>query len=89
MQHHLLTVFAVTFLSAIGLPVPALPVLLLAGAAAAGNAVLGVEALILATLASVMASSVWYMSGRMLGHRVLALLCRISISPDTCIRKNE
>jgi len=89
MPHDLLTVFVVTFLSAIGVPVPALPVLLLAGAAAATDALLGVEALGVATLASVMASAVWYASGRRLGRRVLTLLCWISISPDTCIRKNE
>jgi len=89
MQQSLLTVFIVTFLSAVGVPVPALPVLLLAGAAAAADAWLGVEALGLATAASVLASSVWYAAGRKLGRRVLALLCWISISPDTCIRKNE
>ncbi|MBV8603074.1 MAG: VTT domain-containing protein [Pelomonas sp.] len=89
MQADLATVFVVTFLSAIGAPVPALPVLLLAGAAAAGDAWLGVEAFGTATAASVVAASVWYAAGRRLGRRVLALLCWISISPDTCIRKNE
>ncbi|MBV8503049.1 MAG: VTT domain-containing protein [Paucibacter sp.] len=89
MQHNLLTVFAVTFLSVIGVPIPALPMLLLAGAEAADHAVQGVEALALASAASLLASSVWYVAGRRLGRRVLALLCRISISPDTCVRKNE
>jgi len=89
MQHDLLTVFVVTFLSAIGAPVPALPVLLLAGAEAAGNARHGFSALGLATLASLVAAAAWYAAGRQLGRRVLALLCWISISPDTCIRKNE
>ncbi|XHS78141.1 VTT domain-containing protein [Burkholderiaceae bacterium UC74_6] len=89
MQHDLLTVFVVTFLSAIGVPIPALPVLLLAGAEAAGNAGHGFSALGLATLASLVAASAWYAAGRQLGRRVLALLCWISISPDTCIRKNE
>ena len=89
MQHDLLTVFVVTFLSAIGVPIPALPVLLLAGAEAAGNARHGFSALGLATLASLIATTAWYAAGRQLGRRVLALLCWISISPDTCIRKNE
>jgi membrane protein DedA with SNARE-associated domain/rhodanese-related sulfurtransferase len=89
MQHDLLTVFIVTFLSAIGVPIPALPVLLLAGADAAGHALQGFEALGGATLASLAASTVWYGAGRKLGRRVLSLLCWISISPDTCVRKNE
>ena len=89
LQHDLLTVFAVVLLATLGIPIPALPVLLLAGAQAAGDGRFGFEALGLATLASTLSAATWYVAGRRLGRRVMAFLCRISISPDTCVRKNE
>jgi membrane protein DedA with SNARE-associated domain/rhodanese-related sulfurtransferase len=42
-----------------------------------------------ATLAAMGANCLWFLAGRQLGRRVLATLCRISISPDTCVRQNE
>jgi len=88
-QHDLVTVFVVVLLATLGIPIPALPVLLLVGAQAAGDGRFRFEALGLATLASTLSAATWYAAGRRLGRRVLAFLCRISISPDTCVRKNE
>jgi membrane protein DedA with SNARE-associated domain/rhodanese-related sulfurtransferase len=88
-QHGLLAVFAVVLIKQLGAPVPAMPVLLLAGVAAADDGVFAVKALALATLASVMADFVWFYAGRRFGRRVLTLICRISISPDSCVRQNE
>lgn len=88
-QHGLLALFAGVFIEQLGAPVPALPFLLLAGVAAADNGVFAVQALAVATLASLIADSLWFYAGRRFGHRVLALLCRISISPDTCVRQSE
>jgi membrane protein DedA with SNARE-associated domain/rhodanese-related sulfurtransferase len=42
-----------------------------------------------AVLACVIADTVWYLIGRWLGRRVLRLLCRISLSPDGCVRQTE
>lgn len=86
-QHDLVTVFVVVLLATLGISIPALPVLLLVGAQAAGDGRFGFEALGLATLASTLSAATWYAAGRRLGRRVMAFLCRISISPDT--RKNE
>ena len=88
-QFGLLAVFVVVLAKQLGAPVPAMPVLLMAGAAAADNGVFAAQALALATLASMLADSLWYFAGRHYGRRVLTLLCRISISPDSCVRKNE
>ena len=88
-QHGLLAVFAVVLVKQLGAPFPAMPILLLAGAAAADNGVFAVKSLALATLASVMADFVWFYAGRHFGRRVLTLVCRISISPDSCVRQNE
>jgi membrane protein DedA with SNARE-associated domain/rhodanese-related sulfurtransferase len=39
--------------------------------------------------ASVIADLFWFEAGRRYGDRVLKLLCRISISPDSCVRQTE
>ncbi len=88
-RHDLVAVFVVVLLATLGVPIPALPVLLLAGAQAASGGPFGIEALGIATLASMLSATTWFVAGRRLGRRVLALLCRISISPDTCVRRNE
>lgn len=88
-QYGLLAVFLVVLVKQLGAPLPAMPVLLLAGAAAADDGVFAVKALAIATVASTLADFVWFFAGRRFGRRVLALLCRISISPDSCVRKNE
>lgn len=88
-QYGLLAVFVVVLVKQLGTPLPAMPVLFLAGAAAADDGVFAVKALAVATLASLLADFVWFFAGRYFGRRVLTLLCRISISPDSCVRKNE
>jgi len=88
-QHGLLAVFISVFVEQMGAPVPALPFLLLAGGAAASDSIFALKALAVATLASMLADSLWFYAGRRFGRRVLALLCRISISPDSCVRQSE
>ncbi len=72
-----------------GLPVPAVPTMMVAGAitAAAGGS-LPTLALV-AVCAAVLADSAWYVAGRRIGTRVLRLLCRVSLSPDSCVRQTE
>jgi len=72
-----------------GLPVPAYPTLIVTGALAArGNYSL---AALLATAvgASLIADLAWYSVGRRVGGPVLRTLCRISLSPDSCVRQTE
>ena len=88
-HYGLLAVFVCVLIEQIGVPIPALPILLLAGVTAAGNAIFALEALAVAALASMMTDSLWFYAGRRYGRRVLGLLCRISISPDTCVRQSE
>ena len=46
-------------------------------------------ALAVAILANVVGDGVWFQAGRSYGHRVMKLLCRISLSPDACVRQSE
>jgi len=79
----------VVLVQQLGAPLPPTPVLLLAGAHAAADPAYGVYALALAILGSTLGSLPWFWAGRRHGYRVLRLLCRISLSPDSCVRRTE
>ena len=76
-------------LEQLGAPVPALPVLLLAGAKGIGDSFYLGYALVLAIVASALGDLAWFWAGRHYGHRVLQLLCRLTLSPDSCVRQSE
>jgi membrane protein DedA with SNARE-associated domain/rhodanese-related sulfurtransferase len=88
-EHGLLAVFLGVFIEQIGVPTPALPFFVLAGARAAGDGPFALKALVAGTAAALIADACWYFAGRRFGRGVLSLLCRISLSPDTCVRKSE
>jgi membrane protein DedA with SNARE-associated domain/rhodanese-related sulfurtransferase len=87
--HGVLAIFLLLFAKRMGVPLPALPFLVLAGARGAYDGVFALNALLAATLASVLADGIWFVAGRRFGRSVLALMCRISVSPGSCIRKSE
>jgi membrane protein DedA with SNARE-associated domain/rhodanese-related sulfurtransferase len=88
-HYGLISVFGLVLLEQIGLPIPATPVLLFAGARAFGDPWYGIDALAAATFACTIANLAWFGAGRLYGHRVLKLLCRLSLSPDSCVRQTE
>jgi len=82
-------VFGTVLGEQIGLPIPAIPVMLAAGALVGGGHLNLMLLLALSGVASLMADTAWYWIGRAGGARVLGLLCRISLERDTCVRKTE
>ena len=66
-----------------------MPVLLAAGALAGGGRLSLTLVLVLAALASLVSDTIWYWIGRTGGGRVLGWLCRISLEPDSCVRRTE
>jgi membrane protein DedA with SNARE-associated domain/rhodanese-related sulfurtransferase len=81
-------VFVNVLLQQAGLPVPAVPTLLLAGSLATGSGQLA-NVLAAAIAASVIADWFWYRAGRAYGYRVLSGLCRLSINPGSCVSQTE
>jgi membrane protein DedA with SNARE-associated domain/rhodanese-related sulfurtransferase len=76
-------------LDQIGLPVPAVPTLIIAGAfAASGQLSLG-ELFVGSVAACLIADSGWYWVGQKYGIRVLKTLCRISLEPDSCVSQTQ
>ena len=88
-DHGVLIVFAATLAARIGAPVPASPLLVVAGGLAAAGEFSWVAALGSSIVANIVGDSVWFQAGRRHGHRVMKLLCRISLSPDSCVRQSE
>jgi membrane protein DedA with SNARE-associated domain len=82
-------IFGITLVGRAGLPVPMEPFLICAGALV-GDGTLGLAAVLFASMsACVIADDAWYVAGRWRGRRVLAGICRLSISPDTCVRNTD
>ena len=88
-RHGLPLIFAAVFVEQMGLPLPALPWLLAAGALSAVgkfNLALG---LLVSVTACLLADAIWFYLGRFRGNQVLGLLCRISLEPDSCVRRTQ
>jgi membrane protein DedA with SNARE-associated domain/rhodanese-related sulfurtransferase len=88
-QYGEILVFAVVLAEQIGLPLPAVPILLLAGALAGAGKIDVTGAIVLSVIACVAGDLLWYELGRRQGRRALNLLCRISLEPDSCVRRTE
>lgn len=84
-----LIVFANVLAEQAGLPVPAYPVLIVAGALAANGELSWQACLVVGMLACLISDLAWYSAGRRYGKRILAVLCRVSLSPDYCVSRTE
>src|SRR5438045_4191488 len=88
-QYGLVVVFLNVLLSQGGAPLPVWPRLLLAGALSLTSGAPLPAVLVAAVAGAMIADLAWYMAGARLGRRVLALLCKLSLSPDSCVRQTE
>ena len=88
-EYGLVIVFFNVLVDQLGIPVPAVPTLVVAGAIAAnGRLPLGLL-FGSSVLACVIADCTWYLIGQIYGIRVLKLLCRISLEPDSCVSETQ
>src|SRR5882757_7899958 len=88
-RHGAIILFAVVFVEQVGVPLPAAPWLLAAGALAGSGKMNWAAALCAATFGSLLADLIWFYLGRYRGQQVLSLLCRISLEPDSCVRRTQ
>ena len=78
-------VFAAVLLDQGGLPLPSFPVVAVAAAFAHGDTAALTQLLLVATAAGLLADAFWYVAGRRYAARLLEWICRISLSPDSCV----
>jgi len=88
-EHGVGLVLLVTLAARLGAPVPASPFLVVVGALTVGGQISLPGAFIASMLANILGDGAWFLAGRSYGYRVLKLLCRISLSPDSCVRQSE
>ncbi|WP_075257280.1 DedA family protein/thiosulfate sulfurtransferase GlpE [Herbaspirillum camelliae] len=88
-QYGLLIVFVNVLVEQLGAPVPAYPTLILTGALSASGRYSPAVLLLVAVCAALLADYVWYLAGRRYGRQIMSRLCRISLSPDSCVRQTE
>jgi membrane protein DedA with SNARE-associated domain len=89
LTHGLAAVTAASLMESLGVPVPALPVLLLAGSLAAEYR-LPLTPLVAGSASGFWIGDVaWYAFGWFQGRRVLGLLCALSLNPDACVGRAE
>jgi membrane protein DedA with SNARE-associated domain/rhodanese-related sulfurtransferase len=88
-QYGLLIVGLNVLFNQIGLPVPVVPTLMLAGTLAAKGDLPFFELFSVAVIACLIADCAWYWVGEKYGIRVLKTLCRISLEPDSCVNQTQ
>jgi membrane protein DedA with SNARE-associated domain/rhodanese-related sulfurtransferase len=88
-HHGALIVFAAVFLEQLGLPLPAVPWLLAAGTLSAAGELNLSLAVAVTVFACLIPDTLWFYLGRYRGARLLGLLCRISLEPDSCVRRTQ
>lgn len=84
-----LLLFGWMLVEQLGIPLPAVPVLVAAGAMSAEQQISFALALLAGLAGSLVADSIWYFIGRRYGHSVLRLLCKMSLEPTTCVRRTQ
>ncbi|HKN08257.1 MAG TPA: DedA family protein/thiosulfate sulfurtransferase GlpE [Pseudomonadota bacterium] len=88
-QYGLAVVFGNVLLEQLGAPIPAIPILVVAGAMIVGGKLSLPWVCATAIAACVLADGGWYLAGRYFGNRVMKTLCRISLTPDSCVSETQ
>jgi membrane protein DedA with SNARE-associated domain len=89
LHHGYLVLVVWVFLEQMGMPVPSSPLLLAAGALSGTGHLNLAACLFVSMFASVLADVIWYELGHHQGIKVLRLLCKITLEPDSCVRRTE
>ena len=88
--HHGYAVLLVwIFLEQAGLPLPSVPLLLAAGALGGEQRLNFGFSLLVSMAACLCADTLWYELGRRNGIKIVQWLCKISLEPDSCVRRTE
>jgi membrane protein DedA with SNARE-associated domain/rhodanese-related sulfurtransferase len=88
-RHGLALVFANALAERVGVPVPALPALFVAGALSATGVMRVLPLLAVAVAAPLAVDLGWFLLGRWRGERAVRSICRFALSPDGCERQTK
>lgn len=88
-RYGLLVVFLNVLLAEAGLPLPAFPIVMTAAALLAQSRHQVPQIILAGFTGALIADLAWYWTGKRYGRHVLGLLCKMSLSPDFCVRQTE
>ena len=88
-HHGAAVLFVTVFIEQLGIPLPSVPWLFAAGALIGTGQMNWLVAVGSSLVGSLLADVIWFYLGRYYGNRVLGLLCRISLEPDSCVRRTQ
>lgn len=88
-QYGYLILFLLVLAERGGLPLPAIPILVGAGALVHSGSMSLWAVLLLSLAACLLADIVWFRIGRARGGTVMRWICRVSLEPDSCVRRSE
>jgi len=88
-EYGYLVLFLLVLAERAGLPLPAIPILVGAGALVRSGSMNAWTVLFLSVAACLLADVVWFQVGRVRGAKVMRWICRISLEPDSCVRGSE
>jgi membrane protein DedA with SNARE-associated domain/rhodanese-related sulfurtransferase len=84
-----LLLFAWVLIEQLGIPLPATPALLAAGALTVDGHLSFTLAFLAGLVACLIADSTWFFIGKRYGHFILRILCKLSLEPTTCVRRTQ
>jgi membrane protein DedA with SNARE-associated domain/rhodanese-related sulfurtransferase len=88
-HYGILIVFVSVLLDQLGVPFPAIPVLIVAGSLVGTGKAYGLECFVAAVSACLIADLTWFWIGKSYGMNVLKTLCKISLEPDSCVSQTQ
>ena len=88
-QYGYLVLLIWVFAEQLALPLPAAPIMLAAGALARQGPLHLAAALFVAVAGCLAGDVFWFYAGRRSGSKVLNFICRISLEPDSCVRRTS
>jgi membrane protein DedA with SNARE-associated domain len=88
-HHGVLILFFWVLCARLVAPIPIVPALLAGGALVGAGKMRLAHALVVGVAASLLADLAWYTLGRLRGPRVLGVVCKISLEPDSCVRRTQ
>lgn len=88
-HYGLLLIFIGVLVEQIGIPVPSMLILIVAGALSAAGQLPWIGIVLVSLVGSLLPDLIWYWTGRRFGVRVIRALCRVSLSPDSCVHQSE
>jgi membrane protein DedA with SNARE-associated domain/rhodanese-related sulfurtransferase len=89
LRHGYSMLFAWVLAEQLGLPMPSAPVLLAAGALVGRGRMYLPATVAMPLLAATICDTLWYILGLRRGAAILKLICRISLEPDSCVRRTQ